>query len=85
MVKTDHKVVLPPIWKIEFKRQFEMMAIDVLALPRTHNDSVAYLVALYHYSKWVSIRPLREKSVGRVAEAFEMQKGQMFTDDSANI
>lgn len=71
LVKIDHKVVFPPIWKIEVKRPFELIAIDVLALPRTRSGNVACLVAVDHCSKWVAVRPLRDKSARSITEAFE--------------
>lgn len=53
------------------KRHFELITIDVLVLLRTRSGSVVCLVAVDHCSKWVAVRPLRDKSAGGVKEAFD--------------
>ncbi len=48
---------------------FDMVGIDLLQLPRSTQDSVYILVCVDHFSRFVVLAPLRNKSAVTVAHA----------------
>ena len=61
--------VIPPTMKIITAYPFELMAIDLMSLPRTGTGFVACLVAVDHYSKFTVVVPLRNKQSRSVIDA----------------
>jgi hypothetical protein len=60
---------LPPITKIRTTAPFELLAVDLIAMPRTKNRNVCCLVAIDHNSKWLRVIPLTSKTATVVTGA----------------
>ena len=61
----------PPVHKIETAYPGELVAVDILTLPRSIEGDIGLLVAVDHYSKWVSAVPIKNKTAKTVARALE--------------
>ena len=57
----------PPVKKIASRYPFEMVAVDLLQLPRTKQGNIGLLVVLDHYSKWLTAVPIKDKKAKTVA------------------
>lgn len=68
-LKVSH-IAAPPIQKISTSCPFELVAMDLVALPPSHGY-VACLVVMDHHTKWLSAVPVRNKTSISVAAAFE--------------
>ena len=66
-------VLQPPTTKIQTSSPFELLTIDLLALPTTKKRNSCCLVAVDHYSKWLSVVPLPNKTSVVVSSALENQ------------
>ena len=62
--------VIPPRIKISTSYPFELLAADCMSLPTTSSGYVACLVVTDHYSKFVSVVPLKNKRSATVIDAF---------------
>ena len=62
--------VTPPSRRIETTQPFELVAIDLVSLPNSWGHS-SCLVAMDHFSKWLSVVPLRSKTARSVTDALE--------------
>ena len=62
-------VVHPPVLKVASSAPFELVCVDLLALPTTRRGHVACFVLTDHYSKWLSVVPLRSKTATAVVNA----------------
>jgi hypothetical protein len=60
---------LPPIRKIKTTAPFELLAVDLIAMPRTGNRNVCCLVTIDHNSKWLRVVPLTAKTATVVTGA----------------
>ena len=69
--KVHSGVPQPPIAQVKMSRPFQMVAVDILSLPRTSKGHVACLVAVDHHSKWASVVPIRDKRADTVARSLE--------------
>src|SRR5215469_16405829 len=67
--KTYHKMHHPPIIQIKTTYPFQMVAMDLLQLPKTNKGYAYLLVVIDHYSKWLAAVPIRTKSSANVANA----------------
>ena len=71
-IMKDFAVVhIPPCLKIQTSYPFEMMAVDLIALPRSGNGFICCLMTVDHYSKWVTAVPLRDNRSESVVEALK--------------
>ena len=52
----------PPIHKMESCYPGDLVAVDLLTLPRNCEGNVGLLVAVDHYSKWVTAIPIKNKT-----------------------
>ena len=59
----------PPIIKITTAIPFELVAVDLMTLPKTSSGNVCCLVVVDHNSKWLSVVPLRRKTASVVTVA----------------
>jgi hypothetical protein len=64
-------VIAPPIQRIQTQTPFELVAMDLVALPSTFGGYLCCLVVMDHYTKWLSAVPLRSKTSSAIASAFE--------------
>ena len=71
LFKTTAQAKAPPTYKIECDEPFELVAADVLLLPRTSRGFIGCLVIIDHCSKWSMAIPIRKKTSAAVATAFE--------------
>ena len=65
-------IIAPPVCKIQTSRPFELLALDLLNLPKSHGY-LACLVVVDHHSKWLSVVPVASKTSLAVANAFEQR------------
>ena len=65
--KAVQKPVIPPNVKIETSCPFDLVAVDLVALPATRTGFVACLVVVDHFSKWLSVIPIKDKRSETVA------------------
>ena len=61
----------PPVTQIKMTRPFQMVAVDILTLPRTTRGFNACLMTVDHLSKWANIVPIRDKKADTVARSLE--------------
>ena len=62
--------VTPPMMKIRTTRPFELVAVDLVLLPRSQ-QFIGCLVAIDHTTKWLMVHPIRNKSATHIAKIFE--------------
>ena len=67
--KDNNSAVLPPTLKIATSYPFELVAVDLMSLPRTCSGYVAVLMVVDHYSKFISAVPIRNKQSATVIKA----------------
>ena len=60
---------VPPIVKIQTKRPFELVCVDLLKYTRSKRGNEYMLVCIDHYSKWLCIQPIKDKKAQTVATA----------------
>ena len=65
--------VHPPVLKVTTSRPFELVAVDLLALPTTPRRKVCCLMVIDHHSKWLSAVPLTSKRAEAVVDALKYQ------------
>jgi hypothetical protein len=63
-------ILAPPVHAIQTTHPFELVAMDLLALPRCQGF-IACLVIMDHNSKWLAVVPLSSKTSEAVAKGFE--------------
>ncbi|MEL7520061.1 MAG: RNase H-like domain-containing protein, partial [Cyanobacteria bacterium J06553_1] len=63
--------VTPPIVKIQTRRPFELLSVDLMELPHTSSQFRYVLNAVDHHTKWLASRPLKNKTSMTCAVAFE--------------
>ena len=64
---------VPPTLKINTSFPFELVAADLVSLPKTSTGYLGCLVVVDHYTKWVSTVPIRNKTRGTIVRAFMHQ------------
>ena len=65
-MKVSGQIVKPPTLKIETTYPFEMVAVDLIQLPRTRLGNVGCVVVVDHFSKWLCVSPIRNKTAATV-------------------
>ena len=65
-------VINPPVFRVQTTAPFELVAMDLVALPK-NGRYMAALVVVDHHTKWLSAVPLSSKTAGAVTSAFERQ------------
>lgn len=73
IMKEFSTTYLPPILKIQSQYPFQLIAADLVSLPRTLSGFVGILVVVDHFSKWVSVVPIRDKRSVSIVQAFTSQ------------
>ena len=68
--KVNRQVLKAPTLKINPRYPFDMVATDIMLLPKTPRNNIAVLVAIDHYSKWLMAIPIRDKKGSTVARVF---------------
>ena len=61
----------PPMLKVSAAGPFDLLAADLVVLPRSSLGHIGCLVVIDHFSKWLVCVPIRNKSAATVASAFE--------------
>lgn len=70
--KPTSKTNLPPTLKIITKSPFELMAIDLVALPPS-SGYIGLLVLVDHFSKWLALAPIRNKKAATITALLKFQ------------
>lgn len=65
--KTSCQNIYPPTIKITTSYPFELVSMDLMMLPKTPDNNIAVVVAIDHYSEWLSVIPIRDKKSRTVA------------------
>jgi hypothetical protein len=73
IVKQFSTPLVPPTLKIKSEYPFELVAADLISLPRTSNGYVGCLMVVDHYSKWVTAVPIKNKTSATIIHAFDYQ------------
>ena len=68
--KVSNKTTKAPILKIEADNPFELVATDIMLLPKTPRKNIGVLVTIDHYSKWLTAIPIKDKKGSTVAKIF---------------
>lgn len=63
-------VMSPPVYRIQTASPFELVCVDLVALPKS-GSFIACLVVMDHYSKWLGAVPLSSKTSEAVSIALE--------------
>ena len=71
--KATNTLAAPPVFKISTSCPFELVAADLISLPLASGGHRYALVVVDHFSKWVIIRPLRNKTSESVATTLREQ------------
>ena len=66
--KVSRQYVEPPMYKIQTAYPFELLAMDLLMLPEAKTRTKTVVVAIDHFSKWVSIIPIADKKSSTVSK-----------------
>jgi hypothetical protein len=61
-LKISTTPVSPPIIKICTSYPFELLAIDLVSLPRTNRGNIGCVTVVDHFSKWVQAIPIKNKT-----------------------
>ena len=64
--KVHSQHLKPPTLKIETGHPFEIVAVDVMLLPKTPKGNQAVVVAVDHHSKWLTAVPIKNKTSATV-------------------
>ena len=64
-------VAQPPITRIKTTVPFEMCCVDLVSLPRTKSGNTGCLVTVDHYSKWLSVVPISNKTAAVVTKVMK--------------
>lgn len=70
-MKVSSQAVAPPTLKIKSTYPFQLVAADLVQFPRTSRGNIGCLVIVDHYSKWISVVPIRNKTAQTVWNTFE--------------
>ena len=73
MVKVSSQVHEPPMLKIQPDGPFSLIAADLMLLPRTSHGYIGLLVVVDHFTKWLSLVPIKNKRANTIAAIFEHQ------------
>ena len=73
MSKDFGSKVIPPTLRISTSYPFELLAVDLMSLPKTSSGFVACLVTVDHFTKFDSAVPLRNKQSKSVISALSRQ------------
>lgn len=68
--KTSSQPLYPPTIKIRANHPFDLVAIDLLQLPKSVNRNVALIMVIDHFSKFLYAAPIPDKSAKTVAAVF---------------
>ena len=71
LYKVQRLHIQPPMMKVKTNYPFELVAVDLMVLPKSRKGNVAVLVAIDTYSKWLAVVPLRNKTGQTVANALK--------------
>jgi hypothetical protein len=71
--KVSSTIVGPPTLKISSSYPFELVAADLLSLPKTSSGYIGCLVVVDHYTKWLAVVPIRNKKSVTITQAFQNQ------------
>ena len=69
--KTNLQQRTPPMIRVDSKFPFNMVAVDLIQFPKSSSGNVVALVAVDHYSKWLSAVALRDKTARSVARGMK--------------
>mgnify|MGYP000628023706 CR=1 FL=1 len=65
-------IVAPPVMKIQTFHPFELVAVDLLMLPKA-GPYIGCLVAMDHYTKWLTAVPITSKTGSLIAKLLEQR------------
>ena len=71
--KPTGQVIVPPTIKISTSFSFELVAMDLVSMPRSREGFVALLVVIDHHSKWLAIAAMKDKKASTVVNFLEFQ------------
>jgi hypothetical protein len=66
-------IIQPPVHKVHRSAPFELLAVDLVALPDARGGMCGCIVAMDHHTKWLSAAPIRSKTTASVASVFEQR------------
>ena len=66
-LKISTTPVSPPIIKICTSYPFELLAIDLVSLPRTNRGNIGCVTVVDHFSKWVQAIPIKNKTSAHIS------------------
>ena len=65
--KVSNQNIIPPTLKIQTSGPFQLVAMDVMLLPRSTRNNIAVIVAIDHFSKWLTAVPIKDKKGSTIA------------------
>lgn len=71
LFKTNIQQKKPPKVKIQCNRPFQLVSVDLMQLPKSKRGNNVVLVAIDHYSKWLSAIALKDKTANSVCKALK--------------
>ena len=73
LYKTHKLDKAPPVVKINTSHPFEMVSADCLSFSKSRKGNVAALVFIDHFSKWLSVHPMRDKRSSTIANILKQR------------
>ena len=71
LLKVGSQRIRPPMLKIESCCPFGLVAIDLVQFPRIPRGNIGCLTLVDHYSKWLSMVPIKDKSARTICEILQ--------------
>jgi hypothetical protein len=71
LCKVSAQVKCPPMLKIQAAGPFDLVAADLIQLPKTGRGNIGCLVTVDHSSKWLNCVPIKNKKAPTIATALE--------------
>ena len=71
--KVASVAVAPPVVKVEADGPYDLVAVDLVQLPRTAKGNIGCLVLVDHWSKWLACVPIRNKQAKTVSISLEQR------------
>ena len=69
-LKESSTTIVPPTLKINSSYPFDLVVADVISMPHTCHGFIGCLVVVDHYSKWLSVVPIKNKKSATIVHAF---------------
>ena len=71
LVKVSKITARAPTLKIETQQPFQLVAMDCMVLEKSRRNNIGIVVAIDHFSKWMTAIPIKDKRGGTMSRILE--------------